>query len=243
MFRQTDSAASIADRPALLSGEARRALHVAIVSDGSARWAQARGLSIGEGHEAAADTVIARIADAVELGIQELTLFAFSTENWARPRAEVRALLEMLARRIAADAPKLHALAVRVRFIGRRDRAGAALAGAMRGAELLTRENTGMRVFVAFDYGGRAEIVDAARRYRGGGEAQFARLLGTAEMHDPQLLIRTSGERRLSNFLLWQAAHAELVFRDELWPDFGRQALEASLAEYERRKTASAAAP
>ena len=213
----------------------RRARHVAIVSDGSARWARARGLSIAEGHEAAADTVIARIADANDLGVAELTMYAFSTENWARPSEEVSALVGMLARRIAADTPKLHEQNVRVLFIGRRDRAGDELAAAIDAAERMTRQNTGMRVCVGFDYGGRAEILRAAERYRGGGEAAFARLLHAPGMHDPDLLIRTSGEQRLSNFLLWQAAYSELIFRDELWPDFGRDALAECLDEFTER--------
>lgn len=218
-----------------------RARHVAIVSDGSARWAQARGLPISDGHEAAADTVIARIADAIELGVQELTLYAFSTENWARADGEVQGLLQMLARRIDADTPKLCAQDVRVRFIGRRDRAGQALAGAMQRAEQLTNGNLGLRLYVAFDYGGRHEIVRAAARYQGGGEAEFAKLLYACEMHDPDVVIRTSGEQRLSNFLLWRAAQSELVFREELWPDFGRRAFEESLGQYTtRRERASA---
>ncbi len=212
-----------------------QARHVAIVSDGSARWADARGLSIREGHEAAADTVVARIADAIELGIRQMTLYAFSTENWVRPAVEVSTLIAMLARRVAADTPTLHCQGVRVQFIGRRDRAGLALAGAMRDAEQLTARNRKMDVYVAFDYGGRDEIVRAAERYVGGGELEFARLLHAPGMHDPDLLIRTSGEKRLSNFLLWQAAYSELVFRDELWPDFSRVALEECLAEYSRR--------
>src|SRR5271166_1295747 len=212
-----------------------RARHVAIVSDGSARWAQGRGLSISAGHDAAADTVIARIADAVDLGIEELTLYAFSTENWARPAREVHALLGMLAKRIEADTPGLHREGVRVRFIGRRDRAGDELACAMHASEALTADNSGLAVYVAFDYGGRDEIVRAAERYRGGGEAEFAELMHCSGMHDPDLVIRTSGEKRLSNFLLWQAAYSELVFRDELWPDFGRAAFEECLAEYAER--------
>jgi len=217
------------------AGGGRRARYVAIVSDGSARWAQARGLTIKAGHNAAADTVLARIADAVELGIEELTLYAFSTENWGRPAEEVAALLAMLAKRIAADTPALHALGVRVRFIGRRDRAGEALASAMHASEQMTAGNAGLSVYVAFDYGGRDEIVSAAERYRGGGEEEFAKLMHCAEMHDPDLVIRTSGEKRLSNFLLWQAAYSELVFRDEPWPDFTRGALEECLAEYAAR--------
>jgi undecaprenyl diphosphate synthase len=208
---------------------------VAIVSDGSARWAQAQGLARSAGHEAAADTVLARIADAVPLGIEELTLYAFSTENWARPAEEVAALLAMLAKRIAQDTPVLHAQGVRVRFIGRRDRAGDELACAMQSSEALTAANRALDVYVAFDYGGRDEILQAAERYHGGGEAAFAKLMHRAEMHDPDLVIRTSGEKRLSNFLLWQAAYSELVFRDELWPDFTRGALQECLAEYAER--------
>lgn len=211
------------------------ARYVAIVSDGSARWSHAHGLGVDAGHDAAADTVLARIADAVEIGIEELTLYAFSTENWARPAAEVAALLAMLAERIEADTPTLHAMGVRVRFIGRRDRAGGTLAGAMQASEQMTAANSELAVFVAFDYGGRDEIVSAAARYQGGGEAEFAQLLHCAEMHDPDLVIRTSGEKRLSNFLLWQTAYSELVFREELWPDFTRVAFEECLTEYAKR--------
>ena len=210
--------------------------HVAIVSDGSARWAHARGLSIGYGHEAAVDTVVARIGDAIELGIEELTLYAFSTENWTRPEGEVEELLGMLARRIAADAPALHELGVRVRFIGRRDRGGSELAEQMRVAEELTAGNRDLRVYVAYDYGGRDEIVRAALRFKDGGEDTFARLLNDGEMRDPDLVIRTGGEQRLSNFLLWQAAYAELLFREELWPDFDRLALEECLEQYGERR-------
>jgi undecaprenyl diphosphate synthase len=210
--------------------------HVAIVSDGSARWADARGLSISGGHEAAADTVLARIGDAIDFGIDELTLYAFSTENWVRPKSEVGELLGMLTRRIAADTPGLHELGVRIRFIGRRDRAGRELSEQMRSAEALTADNPGLKVYVAFDYGGRDEIVQAALRFKGGGEEEFARLLHAPDMRDPDLVIRTSGEQRLSNFLLWQAAYSELVFRAELWPDFDRVALEECLEEYGRRR-------
>ncbi len=220
----------------LLSTGAVQARHVAIVSDGSARWAEARGLSIAEGHEAAADTVVARIGDAIDLGIEELTLYAFSTENWTRPKEEVKQLLTMLARRIAADAPGLHELGVRIRFIGRRDRAGEDLPQQMLSAESLTAQNRGLTVYVAFDYGGRDEIVRAALSFEGGGEEEFARLLHAPDMRDPDLVIRTSGEQRLSNFLLWQAAYAELVFRTEPWPDFDRVALEECIEEYGARQ-------
>jgi undecaprenyl diphosphate synthase len=215
------------------AGQAR---HVAIVSDGSARWAHAGGLSIAAGHEAAADNVLARISDAIELGIEQLTLYAFSTENWSRPESEVRTLVAMLAERVTADTPALDAQGVRVRFIGRRDRAGRALAQAIKSAEKMTQHNTGLEVFVAFDYGGRDEIVRAAGRYRGGGAREFSRLMQSGGPNDPELLIRAGGEQRLSNFLLWQAAYSELIFRDELWPDFGRDAFEECLAEYRARQ-------
>ncbi len=210
--------------------------HVAIVCDGSARWAERNALSVADGHEAAADTVLARVDDAVALGIEQLTLYAFSTENWARPVREVQALLGMLARRIEQDTAGLHAKAVQVRFLGRRDRAGERLLEQIEIAERATDANAGLRLRVALDYGGRSEILSAAERYSGGGEEAFAKLLYDAEMSDPDLVIRTSGEQRLSNFLLWQAAYAELVFRQELWPDFSRAALLASLAEYATRR-------
>jgi len=210
--------------------------HVAIVCDGSARWAQAHGLSISEGHEAAADTVIARVGDAVALGLSQLTLYAFSTENWARPQDEVEALFAMLARRVAIDTSAMGAQRVRVRFIGRRDRASGALVRAIERAERMTASNRGLALYVALDYGGRDEILSAAVRYQGGGERAFAKLLSAPGMRDPDLLIRTSGEQRLSNFLLWQVAYSELVFCGELWPDFSRAAFEACLAEYARRR-------
>jgi undecaprenyl diphosphate synthase len=225
---------SVGNRTGAIDGGAR-ARHVAIVCDGSARWAHAHGLSIREGHDVAADTVLARVGDAIELGIRQLTLYAFSTENWARPRLEVRALIGMLAKRVAVDTPSLHKQGVRVRFIGRRDHAGETLTGSIEDAERLTEGNTGLEVYVAFDYGGRDEIVRAAALYKGGGEDEFGRLLQTPGMHDPDLVIRTSGEQRLSNFLLWQAAYSELVFRPELWPDFSRRVFVECLREYSER--------
>jgi undecaprenyl diphosphate synthase len=222
-----------------LSGEPQRrsrARRVAIVSDGSARWAQARGLTVADGHEAAADTVVARIQDAIGFGVEELTFYAFSTENWTRPEHEVKALFGMLAKRIAEGAAMLGELDVRVRFIGRRDRGGDDLLEQIVRVERLTRKNAGLRLFVAFDYGGRDEIVKAALRFSSGGEEEFSNLLRTPGMHDPELVIRTSGEQRLSNFLLWQCAYSELVFRPELWPDFSRSSLEECLYEYAERK-------
>jgi undecaprenyl diphosphate synthase len=212
------------------------ARYVAIITDGNGRWARARGVPVNEGHSAGADTVKARLRDAAELGIEELTVFSFSTENWSRPAEEVQGLMRMFSQRIADETPELHREGVRMRFIGRREGIDEKLAGQMRWAEDLTDENTRITLFVAFNYGGRAEILDAARRFSGGGEEEFRACLYAPEMHDPDLIIRTSGERRLSNYLLWQSAYSELVFRDELWPDFSREALEESLAEFAERR-------
>jgi undecaprenyl diphosphate synthase len=212
------------------------ARYVAIITDGNGRWAQARGLPVGEGHRAGADTLKARLRDAGELGVEELTVYSFSTENWSRPEEEVLGLMALFAERIVEETPELHDNGVRMRFIGRRDGVEPALVEQMEWAESLTGGNDRITLFVAFNYGGRAEIVDAARRFEDGDEDDFRRLLYAPEMHDPDVIIRTSGERRLSNYLLWQAAYSELVFRDELWPDFDRAAFEASLAEYSARK-------
>jgi undecaprenyl diphosphate synthase len=212
------------------------ARYVAIITDGNGRWAQARGLPVGEGHRAGADTLKARLRDAGELGVQELTVYSFSTENWSRPEEEVLGLMALFAERIVEETPELHDNGVRMRFIGRRDGVEPALVEQMEWAESLTDDNDRITLFVAFNYGSRAEIVDAARRFDGGDEDDFRKLLYAPEMHDPDVIIRTSGERRLSNYLLWQAAYSELVFRDELWPDFDRDAFEASLAEYSARK-------
>jgi undecaprenyl diphosphate synthase len=218
------------------TAESSRARYVAIITDGNGRWARAHGLSVAEGHEAGADTVKARLRDSVELGVRELTVYSFSTENWSRPQEEVQKLLAMLQRRIASETPELHEEGVRMRFIGRREGLSAELVEQMRWAESLTGANDRITLFVAFNYGGRAEIVDAAKRFEGGTEEEFRALLYAPEMHDPDLIIRTSGERRLSNYLLWQSAYSELVFRDELWPDFTREALEQSLSEYGERR-------
>jgi undecaprenyl diphosphate synthase len=213
----------------------RSAKFVAIITDGNGRWAKARNLPVVAGHEAGADTVKARLRDAVDLGVEELTVYSFSTENWSRPRQEVDALMAMFSRRIARETPELHDEGVRMRFIGRREDVEPGLVEQMDWAEQLTAQNERIVLFVAFNYGGRAEIVDAAARFGGGTEEEFRKLLYAPEMHDPDLIIRTSGERRLSNYLLWQSAYSELVFRDELWPDFSREAFEESLAEYEAR--------
>jgi undecaprenyl diphosphate synthase len=213
-----------------------QARYAAIITDGNGRWARAHGVPVNEGHEAGANRVKGCLRDAVEFGIEELTLYSFSTENWSRPPAEVQGLVSMLARRIAGETPELHQEGVRIRFIGRRDGVAQELVEQMRWAEALTGENRRITLFVAFNYGGRAEILDAARRFKGNTEEEFRRCLYAPEMHDPDLIIRTSGEQRLSNYLLWQSAYSELVFRRELWPDFTREALEQSLAEFSIRR-------
>jgi undecaprenyl diphosphate synthase len=218
------------------TSDAVTARYVAIITDGNGRWAQARGLPVLAGHEAGADVVKARLRDAVRLGVEELTVYSFSTENWSRPRAEVDGLMAMFAQRIDRETPELDEEGVRMRFIGRREGIAPELLRRMEWAEERTAANTRITLFVAFNYGGRAEIVDAARTFTGESEEEFRRLLYAPDMHDPDLLIRTSGEQRLSNYLLWQCAYSEFVFRDELWPDFTREAFEASLAEYAARR-------
>jgi undecaprenyl diphosphate synthase len=210
--------------------------YVAIITDGNGRWAQSRGLPVVEGHRAGADVVKERLRDAAELGVRELTVFSFSTENWSRSAQEVEGLMRMFGERIATETPELDAEGVRMRFVGRREGVRPELVELMDWAEEKTAGNDLITFFVAFNYGGRAEIVDAARSFQGGSEEEFRRHLYAPEMHDPDLLIRTSGEQRISNYLLWQCAYSELVFREELWPDFDRAAFEASLGEYEGRK-------
>ena len=210
--------------------------YVAIITDGNGRWAERRGLPVVEGHRAGADVVKGRLRDAVEFGIEELTVFSFSTENWTRPPEEVEGLMRMLDERIAGETPELSEEGVRMRFVGRREGVPAPLVERMEWAEDLTAGNDRISLFIAFNYGGRAEIVDAARSFDGDSEEEFRQHLYAPEMHDPDLLIRTSGEERLSNYLLWQCAYSELVFAEELWPDFGREAFERSLGEYETRQ-------
>jgi len=212
------------------------ARYVAIITDGNGRWANARGVPVNEGHNAGADTVKARLRDAAELGIEELTVYSFSTENWSRPDEEVEGLMGMFSLRIAGETPELHREGVRMRFIGRREAIRPELREQMRWAEELTAANSRITLFVAFNYGGRAEILDAARRFEGTTEEEFRACLYAPDMHDPDLIIRTSGEQRLSNYLLWQSAYSELIFREELWPDFSRGALEECLAEYTARR-------
>ena len=212
------------------------ARYVAIITDGNGRWARGRNLPVIEGHRAGADIVKERLRDAVDLGVKELTIYSFSTENWSRSDEEVSGLMRMFAERIAGETPELNEEGVRMRFIGRREGVEPDLVDRMTWAETATRHNDRITLFVAFNYGGRAEIVDAARTFVGGTEEDFRSHLYAPDMHDPDLIIRTSGEQRLSNYLLWQAAYSELVFRDELWPDFSRASFEASLAEFDARR-------
>ena len=216
---------------------------VAIILDGNGRWAKRRGLPTAAGHRAGARTVRRVVEAAIDVGIDDLSVFAFSTENWSRPQDEVDALMEIFAETIERELPDLAEQGVRVRFIGRRDRAPDELRRRMGAMEDRTELNTRINLWVAFDYGGRAELVEATRRIVESGvdadeidENVFAANLYAPELPDPDLLIRTSGELRISNFLLWQLAYTELVFVDEFWPDFGERELRAALAEYASRR-------
>jgi undecaprenyl diphosphate synthase len=219
-----------------VNAEPPAARTVAIIMDGNARWATERGLPILEGHREGARRLKQTVKDAVQIGLDELTVYAFSTENWSRPRAEVEGLMAMFADLIESETPELDSEGVRMRFIGRRREVSPTLQERMAWAEERTAGNRRLQLFVAFNYGGRAEILDAAARYEGGGEEAFAKLLYAPEMNEPDLVIRTSGEERLSNFLLWQSAYSELVFCDVLWPDFDRAQLQAAVDEFASRK-------
>ena len=209
--------------------------YVAIITDGNGRWAQQRGLPVLEGHRAGADVVKARLRDAVDLGVEELTVYSFSTENWSRSPDEVAGLMAMFSERIDRETPELIEEGARMRFIGRREGVDPALVEKMDWAEQQTAGGDAITLVVAFNYGGRAEILDAAARYEGGGEDAFRALLYGPDLRDPDLLIRTSGEQRISNYLLWQCAYSEIVFAPELWPDFDRGAFERCLDAYATR--------
>jgi undecaprenyl diphosphate synthase len=222
------------------SGEARS---VAIILDGNARWAHARGLTVAEGHREGTRAVRRTVEAAIELGVGALALYAFSTENWSRPVDEVEDLMEIFAETIERELPDLAEQGVRTRFMGRRDRAPDALRAQMEALEADTAANDRLALWIAFDYGGRAELVEAARRLVEDGvppdeidEAALAARLHAPELADVDLLIRTSGELRISNFMLWQLAYSELVFVDTLWPDFGEEDLRAALAQYAGRR-------
>jgi undecaprenyl diphosphate synthase len=219
------------------------AQNVAIIMDGNGRWAKRRGLPIALGHRAGTRALRRTVESAIDLGVQNLVVYAFSTENWSRPQDEVDALMEIFGETIERELPDLAEQGVRVRFIGRRDRAPEALRARIEAMEDRTELNSRLGLWIAFDYGGRAELVRAARRIAESGmdpreidENVVAQHLYAPELPDPDLLIRTSGELRVSNFMLWQLAYAELVFVDRLWPDFDARDLRGALEEYARRR-------
>jgi undecaprenyl diphosphate synthase len=216
---------------------------VAIILDGNGRWAQQRGLPVEAGHREGTRALRRTVEAAIDLGIESLTVYAFSTENWLRPPAEVDSLMDIFRETIDRELPDLAEQGVRTRFIGRRDRASDELRDRMAALELETAGRDRLELWIAFDYGGRAELADAAKRLIGArisaqevDEEVFAVYLYAPDMLDPDLLIRTSGEQRISNFLLWQLAYAELVFVETLWPDFGEDDLRAAVAEYSGRR-------
>jgi undecaprenyl diphosphate synthase len=216
---------------------------VAIIMDGNGRWAERRGLPVAAGHREGTRALRRTVEAAIELGVASLAVYAFSTENWSRPSDEVDDLMEIFGETIERELPDLAKQGVRTRFIGRRDRAPEWLRERMAALEAGTASNDRLLLWIAFDYGGRAELVDAARRLLEEGvapagldEDAFAHRLYAPELPDPDLLIRTSGELRLSNFLLWQCAYAELVFVDTLWPDFGEAELRRALDDYATRR-------
>ena len=220
--------------------------HIAIIMDGNGRWAKARGLPRFAGHQRGADSVREVVQSCRELGVSYLTLYAFSSENWKRPASEVDDLMGLLRVYLRREMDELHRNDIRVRFIGDRSRLAPDIIDLLARYERTTGQNTSMTLIVALNYGSHNEIVDACRRLAGEVEAGkrraseidaalFANYLQTADIPDPDLLIRTSGEQRLSNFLLWQSAYSELVFVNTLWPDFGRKSLEDAIDEFHRR--------
>ena len=230
-------------RPAPEPPRPEVARSVAIVMDGNGRWARRRGLPIAAGHRAGTRALRRTVEAAIDLGVESLAVYAFSTENWTRPSDEVEALMEIFAETIERELPDLAKEGVRTRFVGRRDRAPAELRERMAALEEGTAANERLQLWIAFDYGGRAELAGAARRLVEDGvepeeidEEALAARLYEPDMPDPDLLIRTSGEFRISNFLLWQLAYAELVFVDRLWPDFGEADLRSALEDYARRR-------
>jgi len=216
---------------------------VAIILDGNARWAAARGVPVAEGHREGTRALRRTVEAAIDLGIGALVVYGFSTENWTRPPDEVDDLMEIFGETIDRELPDLARQGVRVRFLGRRDRAPEELQDKMAELEAATGTNDRLDLWIAFDYGGRAELADAAKRLVQAGiapeeidEDTFARALYEPDLPNPDLLIRTAGDQRISNFLLWQLAYAELVFLDTTWPDFGEADLRAALGEYATRE-------
>jgi undecaprenyl diphosphate synthase len=230
-------------KPALEPELPAVARSVAIIMDGNGRWARRRGLPVAAGHRAGTRALRRTVEAAIDLGVETLAVYAFSTENWSRPSDEVAALMEIFGETIDRELPELAAQGVRTRFLGRRDRAPEELRAKMAALEAGTAGNERLSLWIAFDYGGRAELVEAARRLVATGveagevdEAALAAHLYATDMPDPDLLIRTSGELRLSNFLLWQLAYAELAFVDTLWPGFGEAELRSALHDYAKRR-------
>ena len=209
---------------------------VALIPDGSARWAARRGLSTQEGHMTAAAVAIVRARDACELGVEQLALYSFSSENWSRPKTEVDGLMNVFATNFDRAVEALDPHGIRIRLLGSRNGLPHAVIEAVDRAEAATARNNRMTLFVAINYGGRQELLDAAQRYTGGGEQAFRALLYAPDMQDPELIIRTGGERRLSNGFLWHSSYSELLFLDELWPDFTREHFEFALADFGQRE-------
>ncbi|MCD6391330.1 MAG: di-trans,poly-cis-decaprenylcistransferase [Dehalococcoidia bacterium] len=217
--------------------------HVAIIMDGNGRWAKKHGLPRLAGHEAGGKNIRPVVKIFADYGVRYLTLYAFSTENWRRPRIEVAGLLGLLAKKINQETQAFHQENIRLVHLGRLDRLSPKLREKVKAAVELTKSNTGLTLCLAFDYGSRDEIVQAVRRIADTGipgddidESMFASYLYVPEIPDPDLIIRTGGESRLSNFLLWQAAYSELYFTQVLWPDFGRKQIEEALSEYKHRQ-------
>jgi undecaprenyl diphosphate synthase len=228
----------MAARPKPVPAEVPHA--VAIVMDGNGRWATAHGVSVAEGHRAGSRALRPVVETAIDLGVESLAVYAFSTENWTRPGDEVEALMEIFGETIDRELVDLAKEGVRTRFVGRRERAPDWLRTKLSELEAATATETRLNLWIAFDYGGRAELVEAARRIAESGvevdEDSFGRYLYAPEMPDPDLVIRTSGELRVSNFLLWQSAYAEFAFIDTLWPDFGPEEFRAAIEDYASRR-------
>jgi len=234
------------DKPEWGDAERPVARHVAIIMDGNGRWAAERGLPRAEGHRQGVESVRRTVQAAIELGISHLTLFSFSSENWSRPKQEIHDLFGLLRRFVRRDLADLHKNGVKIRVIGARAGLEDDILRMLDDAVELTRDNTALNLTIAFNYGARDEIARAASRIaedvKSGAIApsdvtpeRFGEYLDTAGLPDPDLLIRTSGEVRLSNFLLWQLAYSEFVFVDVYWPDFSKEQFEAAIAEYQRR--------
>lgn len=228
----------MAARPKPVPAEVPHA--VAIVMDGNGRWAAAHGVSVAEGHRAGSRALRPVVETAIDVGVESLAVYAFSTENWTRPGDEVEALMNIFGETIDRELVDLAKEGVRTRFVGRRDRAPDWLRTKLADLEAATAQETRLNLWIAFDYGGRAELVEAARRIAESGadidEDSFGQYLYAPEMPDPDLVIRTSGELRVSNFLLWQSAYAEFAFIDTLWPDFGPKEFRAAIEDYASRR-------